>query len=111
MRSNANAFDNAQSACFVCDEERVFRSVNRAFLKMFDVGREDGVLGQRFESLLPDEPLQGLFDRALAGEQVTYRIVADTEAAGSVAEVEVQMGPDRHGKGKILGVVGSIMQV
>lgn len=110
MRGKANAFENAQSACFVCDAERVFRSVNRAFLKMFDVGREESVLGQRFESLLSDEPLQGLFERALAGEQVSCRIAADTDA-GNVAEVEVLMGPDRHGKDKILGVVGSLLQV
>jgi len=110
LRSRANAFDNAQSACFVCDADRLFRTVNRAFMAMFDVVDEAAVLGRRFEEFLPDEPLPSLFDRALSGEQLAFRIGADTDT-NDVAEVEVQMAPDCHGKDKIVGVVGSILQL
>ena len=68
------------------------------------------MLGRPFEALMPDEPLPSLFERALAGENVVYRIGADTDTE-EVAEVEIQMAPDRHGKEKILGVVGSVLHV
>jgi len=110
LRSKANAYENAQSACFVCDEEGFFRAVNPAFLSMFDLRSEEAVLGHPFEELMPDEPLPSLFGRALAGERVSYRIVADTDTQ-EVSEVEVQMSPDVQGKDKILGVVGSILHV
>ena len=110
LRSMANAFANAQSACFMCDGDRIFRAVNRAVLEMFDLHHEDAALGRAFEELMPDEPLPSLFDRALAGEQVSYRIVADTDTQ-EVTEVEIQMMPDMQGKDKILGVVGSILHV
>ena len=110
LRSAANAFANAQSACFVCDGARVFRSVNRAFLEMFDARDEAAVLGRTFESLMPDEPLPDLFSRALAGERVSYRIVADTDTQEET-EVEIQMAPDVQGKDKIFGVVGSVLRV
>ena len=110
MRSMANAFANSQSACFVCDNDRVFRAVNRAFLEMFDLHCEEAALGLTFEELMPDEPLPSLFGRVLAGEQVSYRIVAETDTE-EVTEVEIQMMPDMQGKDKILGVVGSILHV
>jgi PAS domain S-box-containing protein len=110
LRSRANAFANAQSACFVCDSEHVFREVNRAFLALFDLHCEEAVVGRTFEELMPDEPLPSFFDRALAGESLSYRIAADTDT-DAVAEVEIQMGPDRHGKDKVVGVVGSILHV
>ena len=110
LRSKANAFENAQSACFVCGADRLFRSVNSAFLKMFDAADEEAVLGRKFEDFMPDQPLPSLFDRALAGEQLAYRIGADTDTQ-EVAEVEVQMAPDRQGKDRILGVVGSVVRV
>jgi len=112
LRSKANAFDNAQSACFVCDADHVFRSVNRTFLKMFasETAREDAVLGKRFEDLMSDEPLPSLFNRALSGEQLVHRISVDTDTA-EVAEVEIQLAPDCHGKDKIMGVVGSVLRV
>jgi hypothetical protein len=59
---------------------------------------------------MPDEPLPSFFDRALAGESLAYRIGAATDTA-EMAEVEVQMAPDRQGKEKIVGVVGSVLQV
>jgi len=110
LRSKANAFDCAQSACFVCDNGRAFRAVNRAFLTMFNLADEEAVLGHLFEEVMPDDPLPNLFDRALAGEQVAYRIGAHTDT-DEVTEVEVEMAPDRHGKEKVLGVVGSLLQV
>lgn len=110
LRSRANAFECAQSACFVCDSGQSFRAVNRSFLRMFGVANEEAVLGHTFDEMMPDDPLPGLFDRALAGEQLAYRIGADTDT-NKVAEVEVQMAPDRQGKDKIVGVVGSILQV
>ena len=110
LRSTANAFANAQSACFVCDRDRIFRAVNRAFLEMFDVGGEEEALGRAFEELMPDEPLPSFFNRALAGEQVSYRLEADTDTQ-DVTEVEIQMAPDLQGKDKVLGVVGSILRV
>ncbi len=110
LRSKANAYENAQCACFVCDADRLFRSVNSAFLKMFDAADEEAVLGRKFEDYMPDEPLPSLFERALAGEQLACRIGADTDTH-EVAEVEVQMAPDRQGKDRILGVVGSVVRV
>lgn len=110
LKSVANAFANAQSACFVCDANRLFKSVNAAFLEMFDLEGEESVLGHAFAELMPDEPLPTLFQRALEGERVCFRIVADTDAQ-TAAEVEVQMGPDCHGKDKVVGVVGSILHV
>lgn len=110
LRSMSNAFANAQSACFVCDDKRVFKSVNRAFLEMFDRTSDEDVLGQSFEDLMPDDPLPSFFDRALTGEQLAYRIEAGTDSE-EMAEVEVRMAPDRHGKDKIVGVVGSILHL
>ncbi len=109
LRSKANAFENAQSACFVCDGGRQFRAVNRAFLEMFGLPDEDAALGRMFEDLMPDEPLPSFFDRALEGESLSYRVVADTD--GEPEEVEVQMAPDRLGKEKVVGVVGSILHL
>ncbi len=110
MRSLANAFCNSQCAGFVCDDNRIFKAVNRAFLEMFGAADEAEVVGRAFNDLMPDDPLPGLFDKALAGETVTCRIGADTET-GEGAEVDVRMEPDLHGKDKILGVVGSLLQV
>lgn len=112
LRSMANAFENSQSACFVCDGNRVFRAVNRAFLKMFaaENAGEEAVVGKLFEDVMPDAPLQDLFARALAGEAVYCRIGVDTDA-GESAEVEVQLEPDRQGKDKVAGVVGSVLRV
>lgn len=110
LRSRANAFDNSQSACFVCDSDRLFLAVNPAFLAMFGLAGETEVLGHPFDELMPDEPLPSFFDRALAGERLTYRIAADTDT-GETAEVEIQMAPDCHGKDKIQGVVGSVLHV
>ncbi len=110
LRSKANAFDNAQSACFVCAADRAFRAVNRAFLTMFELASEEEVVGRLFEELMPDDPLPSFFDRALTGERLEYRIGADTEAE-EVVEVEVLMAPDRHGKDRIVGVVGSILHL
>ena len=110
LRSMANAFENAQSACFVCDRERLFRCVNRAFLEMFDLREESEALGRPFDALMPDEPLPELFDRALNGEPVTCRVVADAEENGRI-DLEVQMGPDRWGRDTVAGVVGSHLQV
>lgn len=110
LRGKANAFENAQSACFVCDGLRQFQAVNRAFLALFDLPDKEAVVGRLFEELMPDEPLPSFFERALAGESLTYRIVADTDA-GSAEEVEVSMAPDRQGKEKVVGVVGSILHL
>lgn len=110
LRSKANAFENAQSACFVCDGEHVFRAVNAAFLKMFGAAGQETVLGRAFEALMPDEPLPTLFNRALAGEPSVHRIGAHTDTE-DVAEVEIQLAPDSQGKDKILGVVGSVVRV
>jgi len=110
LRSRANAFDNSQSACFVCNNDRLFLAVNPAFLAMFGLAGEAEVLGRPFDELMPDEPLPSFFDRALAGERLTCRIAADTDT-GKTAEVEIQMAPDCHGKEKIQGVVGSILHV
>ncbi len=110
MRSKSNAFDNAQSACFICDRDRLFRIVNRAFLAMFDLKDESEVLGRSFESLMPDEPLPGFFDRALSGEQISCRIAAHGETE-EMLEVDIELAPDREGKDKISGVVGSLLNV
>lgn len=110
LRSMANALAIAQSACFVCDDKGVFRAVNRAFLEMFDAASEEEVVGRPFEELMPDEPLPGFFARALTGEQLTCRVGAATASDG-VAEVDVQMAPDRQGKDRIVGVVGSVVHV
>lgn len=109
LRSKANAFEISQSACFVCDGNRQFRAVNKAFLEMFDLSAEEAVLGRTFDELMPDEPLPSFFDRALAGERLSYKVAADTDA-GNVEEVEVQMAPDCQGKDKVMGVVGSILE-
>ena len=110
LRSTANAFENALSGCFVCDTGRIFRMVNANFLKLFDIENAEAIIGCPFEQVMPDEPLPSLFDQALRGEKVICRVGADTET-GDVAEVEIQMSPDCHGKDKILGVVGSILQI
>jgi len=110
LRSMANAFENAQSACFVCDRDRVFRCVNPAFLKMFDLREENEVLGRPFEDLMPYEPLPELFNRALGGEPVACRVVADAEEDKRI-DLEVQMGPNRLGRDAVAGVVGSLLQV
>ena len=110
LRGKANAFENAQSACFVCDAGRQFRAVNRAFVEMFDLADQDAVVGRLFEELMPDEPLPSLFDRVLQGESLSHRLGADTDL-GRKEEVEVRMAPDRQGKDKVLGVVGSIMHL
>ena len=110
LRSKTNAYENAQCACFVCSEDGLFRAVNLAFLSMFDLSSEEIVLGHPFAELMPDEPLPSLFGRALAGERVSCRIVADADTQEET-EVEVQMSPDIQGKDRILGVVGSVVHV
>ncbi len=109
-RSKANAFENAQSACFVCDAKRQFQAVNQAFLEMFDLPDEASVIGRLFDELMPDEPLPAFFDRALAGENLSYSVAAETDT-GRAETVEVRMAPDRRGKDKVQGVVGSLLHV
>ncbi len=110
LRSIANAFGNAQSACFVCDESGLFKAVNAAFVEMFDLPGEEAAVGRAFDMLMPDEPLPGLFAEALAGARVTHIIEAET-GAETVARVEIRMVPDAHGDGRICGVVGSLLQI
>jgi len=111
LRSKTNAFMAAQSACFVCGPDRQFKAVNRAFLDMFDFSQEADVLGKSFDDLMSDDPLPEFFTRALDGETLTYRVVAETDEGECGSEIEIQMMPDRQSKDRILGVVGSILQV
>ncbi len=108
LRSYCNAFKCSLSAAFVCDASRIYRSVNAAFLKMFGLESDMHVIGQPFEQYLSDEPLPLFFERALAGECVHCRIVADAESDGPVG-IDVQMMPDLQ-KNRIVGVVGSVVR-
>jgi len=108
LRSYCNAFKCSLSAVFVCDAARIYRSVNAAFLKMFGLESDAHVVGHPFEHYLPDEPLPLFFERALAGECVHCRVVADAESDGPVG-IDVQMMPDLQ-KDRIVGVVGSVLR-
>ena len=108
LRSYCNAFKCSLSAAFVCDASRLYRSVNAAFLKMFGLKSDVRVVGQPFERYFPDAPLPLFFERALAGECVQCRIIADAERDGLVG-IDVQMMPDLQ-KNRIVGVVGSVVR-
>lgn len=110
MRSKVNALQCAQCACFVCGEDRLLKSANTAFLEMFGLANEDDAVGKPFGAFFPDAPLSEAFGRALAGEKVNCTLSA-TDDANATVEIDVQLAPDRQGKNRILGVVGSAQRV
>lgn len=109
MRSKSNAFEVSQCACFCCDEQGEFRSVNQAFLEMFGLTEKEDVIGKSFRKIIADDPLPELFEQALAGESQTYRLSAESQ--DGMIMLEFKMKPDVQEKGRIVGVVGSIAQI
>ena len=109
LRTRRNACDVAQAALFACAPDGRFRGANPAFLGMFGLADEQELQKKSFSEILDDEPMAGLFARALAGETAALRITAEEDGADA-RDVEVQMAPDVHGK-KTVGVVGSVIRV
>lgn len=110
MRSKVNAFQCAQSACFACGADRLVKSVNPAFLEMFGLPDEDAAVGKSFDVFFPDAPMTEAFNRALAGEKVEKSLSA-TDEQNATVQVDVSLAPDRQGKNRILGVVGSVLRI
>jgi len=108
FRTKENAYAIAQSALFACAPDGRFRWANDAFLELFGYQDEDEVQKLAFVDILDDEPLSELFQRALAGEKGSLRLVANEEGQGA-RDVEVQLAPDFHGR-KVMGVVGSVFR-
>lgn len=109
LRSKANAFDVSQCACFCCDAESNFRTVNQAFLDLLGFSEKEEIIGKSFRKIIPDDPLPELLEKALAGESQTYRLSAESQD-GSIM-LEFRLEPDTQEKGRIIGVVGSIAQL
>lgn len=110
FRSGSNAFNTQLSAGFVCDEERMFRLVNPAFLALFGFAADDEVVGTRFDDVFADEALRGYFDTALGGSPAEGQVSIESGAGGS-AVLEIRFEPDRQQTGKIFGVTGSMIQI
>lgn len=108
-RSKENAFEIAQSALFVTDQEGRFTETNAAFREMFDLETENEAKALTFSYLMCDEPLVANFRKALEGETTLTAIVAEGEGDNQ-EEVEIRLAPNRMGN-KIVGVVGSIVKV
>lgn len=108
-RSKENAFENAQSALFVTDQEGRFTETNSAFREMFDLETENEAKALTFSYLMNDEPLVANFRKALEGETTLTAIVAEAEGDNQ-EEVEIRLAPNRMGN-KIVGVVGSIIKI
>lgn len=109
FRTRQNAAAVSQAALFSCSPDGRFRWANPAFLEMFDCVDESEVQKALFAEFFDDEPLAGLFARALAGATDSVRISAQ-EGEGDARDVEIQLAPDVHGK-KTVGIVGSVIRV
>lgn len=110
LRAKENAFQISQAALFACDAEGKFTQVNDTFLQMFGLEDEEEARGHVFSDFMTDEPLPENFQKALAGEESTIGIVAETEEGEDDDEIEISLAPNRDGR-KIKGVVGSVIKV
>ena len=108
FRTKENAAGASQSALFACSGDGRFRWVNRAFLETFGYEDEEAVLKLSFVDVFADEPLQPLFEAALAGE--SGELCLHAENGDGAEDVQVRLEPDTHGK-KVVGVVGSVIRV
>ncbi len=109
LRSKENAFNLSPNGLFACDTEGAFLEVNPEFLSLFDLKDEDDARRHTFTDFMPDAPLPENFKKALAGEVTSVTLVAESDDDDQ-EELEIILGPNRHGR-KILGVVGSIRKV
>jgi PAS domain S-box-containing protein len=107
LRAKENAFQISQAALFTCAPDGRFTHANGTFLEMFSLDGEEAARAVSFADLMPDEPLQENFKKALAGETTSVGIVA--EDGDDEEEVEVVLAPNRDGR-KICGVVGSVIK-
>lgn len=108
-KAKSNAFALAGEALFVCDADGAILEANSAFAELFGVeGGIEELRRHRFAEFMPDDPLPENFKKALNGEISTVGIVAEGDAEEE--EVEVTLGPNRHGR-KIHGVVGCVRKV
>lgn len=109
FRTERNACAVSQAALFACAPDGAFTWVNAAFLELFGYADEDAALKRTFAEVMDDAQTAELFKQALAGTKTSARITAEAED-GAAGDVEIQLGPDIHGK-KTVGVVGSIIRV
>lgn len=103
LRSGQNAFLNAQSGCFVCDEQGCVVAANAAFLGLLQISPDRSVTGVAIGTLLPDVTVA--FARAAGGEVVAL----DVSAPGGTERFRLQLAPNHQGASRIEGVVGSLL--
>lgn len=109
-RAKASAFQLAQAALFCTDAEGRFLEVNEMFLEMFGFENEDDARAHGFKDVFDEDFPAENFGKALAGERVETRLVAENEDCGEEEEIEVVLGPYANGR-KIAGVVGSVLKI
>ena len=110
LRAKETAFQISQAALFSCDVDGRFTHVNDAFLKMFGLEDENDACSHVFTDYMNDDPLPDNFRKAVAGEESTVGIVAETDDAEDDEEIEISLSPIRSGR-KVKGVAGSIFKV
>ncbi len=105
LRSGHNAFMNAQSGCFICDQAHRVVTANNAFLSLLKLPSSDPVAGVPIERFLPD--VYEFFDRVVGGETVECR--CSVTVAGRDEAFVVTLAPNRQGTAQIHGIVGSLL--
>ncbi len=110
LRAKETAFQISQAALFSCDVDGRFTHVNDAFLKMFGLEDENDACSHVFTDYMNDDPLPDNFRKAVAGEESTVGIVAETDDAEDDEEIEISLSPIRSGR-KVKDVAGSIFKV
>ena len=108
FKSIENAFGVSQAALFACDADGGFTHANAAFVDLFGFADEEEALRSTFADTMPDDPLPGLFAKALAGKEVSVRVKADSDDGAE--SIEIRLAPDSRGK-SAKGVVGSVLRV
>ncbi len=105
LRSGHNAFMNAQSGCFICDQQRLVVTANNAFLSILKLPSSEPVAGVPIERFLP--AVGESFDRVVGGETVECR--CSVTVAGRDVAIMMTLAPNRQGTAQIHGIVGSLL--
>jgi PAS domain-containing protein len=104
LRSGQNAFLNAQSGCFVCDEQGGIVAANAAFLAFLRIPPDRSVTGVAIVEFLP--AVGDVLARVEGGGET---VVLDGSGAGGEGPFRIQLAPNHQGSSRIEGVVGSLL--
>jgi two-component system, NarL family, sensor histidine kinase UhpB len=107
-------FELSPTAIWLCEDD-VLIYVNRAAVRLFDVGSAAALIGQRVWSLLDDDshaPLRQEIERTLSGQTVGTVVAGRlTRASGERREIEIALAalPD-HGHRTVQMVVSDVTE-